>query len=999
MNAGFSCSYETKWRSVSFEGRSPALHGSKSQLEHQVLRDSNITNTSSGSGSENGSGSNETNPLKEELSSLKRKLKLLEETLSSHDSATPEEKFNAINSGNSNSSRITGSNLDSASSIHSNSVNPVVSDADLLDLYGGYTSLQVKGNIRRVNYGPLSWASLMRKDPWLNVLWKYVDNKQLGLTCLITQKVPQISQDAINTLNTDRSESTELKQGNEEIFQKKALENEGIDEMVPFKSLTKFTKNLNDTSTKILENVNVSTVTLGKTLFDGRCNPELQLIEKIKMILPKKKVLWSLIDRFFMKLYLHFPFIDELDFKKELSKIIGPVSYEDVPFDKVKIEKKLDLAIIAICLILLRLTYLSLFSNRNCVNVHRMNSSDDNIEKYLLENSINLVNIEVANSCIECFQYGRKSNLTVFQALLYMRLYRSHAPEEGDGVDGGDSQVATAMLIQMAFSLGLNREPEKFDNCLDPKINNMGRKIWHFLVRSDFIHCYSVGNPTTIHLSHFDTKIPFLAEGNSNLVDLERETAAIRSFSYLGESLGTLRKVLDMVMDLNNGIPINELTQKLNVVERVASEVFNVIESIRKMQSTNDLTLFGYVVKSKIFISVKSSLLTLYYHLYLHYEKLYNNELSYFYLKKMFAIIYEDILPYLFELLYGNLANSGLTLNPSMELALHKSNQVNLSCLARVNYLRTMMELKADHARRLQIDQAYNSHYYRFKSLSTNLRRTGDLITMIFERFGTRYYYAWRVSKAHSSLFKFLGSNELFTKSIPGIKKLHAFQFTAEQLEDLDSVVHAIGKRVEGAVFYEDSVDKAPPFEKGTGISPSISAKSEIVTPYSSIGSPPQESRPNNQYIDQMWLLMMAMKFDPVDLEGNVMSVSDPVSSNDSLFSHMGAYNSNNFGDGSGNVNDDNTDDSIDDAAGQANGNGSLATPTNKTQGGLFNARSRQGSALFKGVFDGSIAPVSFGIDPNRTPYFPNSDSIGASQTYYNTDFDLFSAYNLESIL
>lgn len=74
MNAGFSCSYETKWRSVSFEGRSPALHGSKSQLEHQVLRDSNITNTSSGSGSENGSGSNETNPLKEELSSLKRKL-------------------------------------------------------------------------------------------------------------------------------------------------------------------------------------------------------------------------------------------------------------------------------------------------------------------------------------------------------------------------------------------------------------------------------------------------------------------------------------------------------------------------------------------------------------------------------------------------------------------------------------------------------------------------------------------------------------------------------------------------------------------------------------------------------------------------------------------------------------------------------------------------------------------------------------------------------------
>ena len=64
--------------------------------------------------------------------------------------------------------------------------------------------------------------------------------------------------------------------------------------------------------------------------------------------------------------------------------------------------------------------------------------------------------------------------------MLYMRIYRNCAPEESDGIDGGDSQVATALLVQMAYSLGLNREPDKFDVCNDEKVNHLGRKMWSF---------------------------------------------------------------------------------------------------------------------------------------------------------------------------------------------------------------------------------------------------------------------------------------------------------------------------------------------------------------------------------------------------------------------------------------------------------------------------------------------------------------------------------------
>lgn len=58
------------------------------------------------------------------------------------------------------------------------------------------------------------------------------------------------------------------------------------------------------------------------------------------------------------------------------------------------------------------------------------------------------------------------------------------APEEFDGIDGGNSQLFNSMLIQMAYLLGLNRELGNFRNVfIDEKANNLGRKIWHYLIR------------------------------------------------------------------------------------------------------------------------------------------------------------------------------------------------------------------------------------------------------------------------------------------------------------------------------------------------------------------------------------------------------------------------------------------------------------------------------------------------------------------------------------
>ncbi|KAK6204766.1 uncharacterized protein RJT21DRAFT_133984 [Scheffersomyces amazonensis] len=917
-NVGYSCVYETKWRPVSFDI-------SESNSMHQTISDSNPTTTDINSNSNSKSNSNSNNPFQDELFQLRKKLNDLEASLISgkagsniiiDDNSTP--NSSTIVSDPSISSEITNNNTPNYNKLSvwdsgthsiavwvtqrpSNIPNPIVPDDEIINFYEGYTPIQVRGNVRRINYGPLAWPALIRKDTWLNVMWKFADGQSIS-ECIIGQRTPQMSLENMKVYTAPNPAND----SSPEMFKKKTLENDGYNEMVPYKTLAKAVG-----TKSISSSVNVSTAALAKSLFEGRFNPELQLIEKIKRIMPKKKVIWSLIDQFFSILYGHFPFIDEIDFKKELSKIIGPVSYEDEPLGKVKIERKMDLAHISICLIILRMSYISLFNNRNCINANIMDSSEDSIEKYLFANPINLAVIEVATSCIECFQFSRKSNLTVFQAIFFMRLYRIHAPEEGDGVDGGDSQVATAMLIQMAFSLGLNREPDKFEIFNDERANHLGRKMWHFLVRSDLIHCYSVGNPTTIDMRHFDVKSPFLNEKNSNVSDIDMENAVVETFSYLKDKLFPLKTLLDMVLDINNGSSINKLLISLHDMEKTLTETFYILENDQSNQSNqinqsqDKYSHFFDVVKSKIFISVKISLSTLYYHVYLHYEKTYNSELSYFYIKKMYLIILHDIAPFIFEILYGRFSSDGLILNPTLEMALHKINQINLSTFARVNYMKVTMENKPDHAAKLVSDPQYRLNYRRFVSLSSIVKKCGDLITMVFEKFSTRYYYAWRVYKAHSTLFNYLASTSFYTNNIPGLKKICAFQYSSSQLDEIDGVIHALAKSVSKSVLYEDKIEKVPiapvapiytskqkhdsppslfnvtPAIKTSGNnsvamtsttekSPSNSIKTEIITPHSSIGSPPQDaSKTSHEYIDQMWLSMMVMKFDSSDQYGS----------------------------------------------------------------------------------------------------------------------------------
>lgn len=202
--------------------------------------------------------------------------------------------------------------------------------------------------------------------------------------------------------------------------------------------------------------------------------------------------------------------------KEDLQKLIGYEDYTETRVD-VKVEKKLDFAYLGILLIILRLSYISLFSYDLAVNEVNFETEDPSPRaqetKYLLNNVINIDVINVAQECLDQFNLMRNCNLTLMQLALLTRLYHQFAPEDGDGIDGGDSQIFNGMLVQMAYSLGLHREPDLYPEAFkDEKINNLCRKIWYMVVIQDLNGAMSNGTMLCVSLIHLIQRFHFIVQ-------------------------------------------------------------------------------------------------------------------------------------------------------------------------------------------------------------------------------------------------------------------------------------------------------------------------------------------------------------------------------------------------------------------------------------------------------------------------------------------------------
>ncbi|RLV95944.1 Multidrug resistance regulator 1 [Spathaspora sp. JA1] len=753
--------------------------------------------------------------------------------------------------------------------------NPYLNPDDTINFYENYTSIYVKEPHRRVNFGPFSWSSMMRRDRALSILWDYVSKskeKDSSQTLVFAEVSHEVTQENNEVVAGESNEG-------DASFRKRALEADGYADLIPYKNILK--KRTADAIEKA--KLNKSTLPLGLTFYEGQIEKELQLIDKIQFILPKKKVVWKLIDRFFAWLYPFMPFLDEIDFRASVAAIIGPESFEDVQIKEVKIEKRLDLALIGTLLLVLRLAYLSLFSNKTSVNEERLNTTDPSETaqdvKYLLQNPISINTADVAYCCLAQFEILRKTSFPVLQLAFYLRLYHTYAPEDGDGADGGDSQTLTAVLTQMAYSLGLHRDPDNFTDILNEKRqNHLGRKIWHYLVLADVHNAYSFGSASTIDYNSYDTKIPFHEEGNENLRDktLDRFITACFFPSYT--NLQTiLDKIIKLVLNVRGKTKLEELCKLLSEFEVLMAQKYGSLEDCMN-PPTKDTHIFVRNFPTKFYISLKAFCVSIFFHIFIHYEPI-DLDLSFFYLKKIIKIACTDLMPHYFELLGNSEVICDMMINPKLEQIIHKLNQVNLAMIVRVNFTLYYLKSRKDHEIKCTSDQSYFAYYTELCKLSSCLTRCAEFSIAAVSKLSTRYYYAWRITKGHTYLLKTVTTLDFYKDGLKNSPGNGLPAYSTGQIKELVSMCEGtlskLGKVcMMGSEFCTDVSYKQYKRAPSTNsLDTATSRTSDSATTPSTLATNPSISNGNKSYtnefglnlensseIDNLWLQMLTMK-------------------------------------------------------------------------------------------------------------------------------------------
>lgn len=764
----------------------------------------------------------------QDLASLREKIALLEASLHSAQSSSPE--ISTWPSANGNFCSLLQNPL-----LYIPRVDPL----DCINFYEGYTPIHVREPVRRVSFGPLCWYSLLRRDTLVDIIRHNLETSMPQSA--FTKKGPAMNPILVrgDSSQTDRE------------FQKLVVINDGLNDLVPYKNLKP--RQYGETP------INNSILKFGETLVDNNSiDRELELADNIKAILPNSMVVWTYLDIFFKTLFPVMPYLDEESFREELQTILGPISYNDVPLGSFTIEKRMDLAVIAVLLIILRMTYLTAFSNRDCENQFVVEAPDSRLTpqqlsaRFLLENPINDLMIQVAQLCISQFAITKKTNLTVFQSVLFLRIYEIYAPQHGDGLDGGSAQCDNSQLIQMAYSMGLNREPSLFPEVFkNERENNVTRKIWFSLLKGDLFQSYTYGSPPVIDKRHFDVQ-PTKHTKRSPFNDAEKAATAVDVWYHA--NYGLFKSLLDVILNMHANTPINQITDLINKIDDTVRAEFRALGRMKEMDKPR-LILTSYeqlrcLNEAMIYLCMKCAFLAIYYYLYLHYEAKGDVLMSYFYVKKLLSTIVDDFMPLVFHALYGYTSMYAFIVNPLILLALHRSNQVVFAMLIRVAFM--VQRRKAEGPKEL--------YYASFESL---IFRIFSGFTSMFKKFSTRYFFAWRIYKVYSHLAKVVSERD----PLIDIDASHnAFVYMSDaQLDDLKGYLDRLDLEVQFFITYKDSVTEDPYDSYLTA------RRQQPVT-----RNGPTADPINLAEVDNMWFTMMAKKNENEGATNGQPDVSQP---------------------------------------------------------------------------------------------------------------------------
>lgn len=229
-------------------------------------------------------------------------------------------------------------------------------------------------------------------------------------------------------------------------------------------------------------------------------SPEMKVFSKIQKMIPTRKVIWLHLRNYFHSpLHALFPVLTEDWFNDDMREILrGSEESDSQP--EIVISGKFDFARLGSLLIVLRLSFLMYSDTKGTRDTEELQE--------VLSQSIGPEFVDTAQQCMHLFKLLRKALLPVLHCTILLRIYRRYAPEEGDIVDGGDSEAFSGLITKMATSIGLHTETEFSKHLTFSKMYRQAwRKCWYVVYFLDLYEGMNTGNALMIHKHSFSTKL------------------------------------------------------------------------------------------------------------------------------------------------------------------------------------------------------------------------------------------------------------------------------------------------------------------------------------------------------------------------------------------------------------------------------------------------------------------------------------------------------------
>lgn len=457
-----------------------------------------------------------------------------------------------------------------------------IESTDIINLNTGTPALFF-WYLRMNNHGPLAWFSIILRDPFLStIFYQVVSHFRKNAF-----SIPPFAKIPITTPTVKDDE-----------FTKSFLEYSGMNEVRPLRKLSDQSVIPSPTQKK----------------------PTIEFIKLLNhtllQILPTKKVIFLLLDRFFLYCYPFMPYFDQPEFMSEIENLIGKRVLAEVPVTNVHFKRRMDIATIGSLLYMLKISTLSLESNYSLANDFPARTK---IELYLLNHPISSKTTTVADMCLDQFPVFRRYALSIYQCLLSGKEYEN--TKCSDSFGDGRMQIYLSYLVQLATSSGLNRDPDTIRFSANTESHGcLLRKIWYSLNLCSTLQSVMFGFPLVVRDDSYDTKLPTFVEDHLSGLNAEVEKQTIKDMSIQYNLARHLNKILEKVLNIKNSVQIVELITDLETLDAFVRKDNKTLGSILTPTDGNHCHNIAKVKAIMNYVEALSLIHPIYYHLMLYYE-------------------------------------------------------------------------------------------------------------------------------------------------------------------------------------------------------------------------------------------------------------------------------------------------------------------------------------------------------------------------------------------